>query len=431
MIINSIISGNGGLTASIFVTGLSATDTVTATNPSGNSISAVWNGTAWVFSGIKEYGTYTITATDGTNTATQDVLVDVFASYEIELSYVKVYGVSWDKSSDTKFSRTDDAAFFTEPTAAIGTGTGSSPFDDCYPWSGIEKVTMNGDALVKIPKFWVKVTNGASLKIQIADKEKEGFNVSPAHADRGDGKGERDYIYVSRYTLNSSYKSTSGNKSVNNMTRATARSQIKAHGTGYYQYDYLTYLTILYLYLVEYADWNAQNVIGYGYCASGNNAQINTGGTDSMTYHTGTSGSSRGANAAIQYRYIENLWGNIWQWVDGIYFSGTNIYVIKNPENFSDSANGTKLSFARASASGYVSNVGSDNTNPEYIYPTAVNGSKTTYCSDYNWYASSGVVLCAGGYWYNAGLCGVLCLNVYNVASYYDTSLSARLIYLP
>lgn len=431
MIINSIISGSGGLTASIFVTGLSETDTVTATSPSGDTISASWNGTAWVFSGIKEYGTYTITATDGTNTATQDVLVDVFARYEIELSFVKVYGVSWDKSSTTKFSRTDDAASFTEPTAAIGTGAGSSPFDDCYPWSGIEKVTMNGDVLVKIPKFWVKVTNGAELEIQIADKAKEGFNVSPAHADRGDGKGERDYIYVSRYTLSSSYKSTSGNQSVNNMTRATARSQIKSRGTGYYQYDYLTYLTILYLYLVEYADWNAQNVIGYGYCASGNNAQINTGGTDSMTYHTGTAGSSRSANAAIQYRYIENLWGNIWQWVDGIYFSGTNINVIKNPENFSDSANGTQLSFTRASGSGYVSNVGSDNTNPEYIYPTAVNGSETTYCSDYNWYNSSGVVLLAGGLWDYAGFCGVLYLAGNNAASLYDTGTSARLIYLP
>lgn len=431
MIINSIISGNGGLTASIFVTGLHETDTVTATNPSGDTISAVWNGTAWVFSGIKSYGTYTITATDGTNTATKDVLVDVFARYEIELSYVKVYGVSWDKSSNTKFSRTDDAAFFTEPTAAVGMGTGSSPFDDCYPWSGIEKVTMNGDVLVKIPKFWVKVTNGAELEIQIADKAKEGFNVSPAHTDRGDGKGERDYIYVSRYTLNSSYKSTSGNQSVNSMTRATARSNIKSRGTGYYQYDYLTYLTILYLYLVEYADWNAQNVIGYGYCASGNSGQINTGGTDNMTYHTGTAGSSRDANDAIQYRYIENLWGNIFQWVDGIYFTGTSINVIKNPENFSDSANGTQLSFTRASASGYVSDVGSDNTNPEYIYPTAVNGSPTTYCSDYNFYKSSGVVLYAGGGWANSGYCGVLCLSCDILASQYYSDGSARLIYLP
>ena len=35
---------------------------------------------------IKDYGTWTVTATDGTNTATQDVLVDVITKYEIEMS---------------------------------------------------------------------------------------------------------------------------------------------------------------------------------------------------------------------------------------------------------------------------------------------------------------------------------------------------------
>lgn len=86
MIANRVIGGNGGETASIFVTGLSETDTVTATNPSGGIISASWNGTAWVFSGIKEYGTYTITATDGTNTATQDVLVDMAIQFDVEMT---------------------------------------------------------------------------------------------------------------------------------------------------------------------------------------------------------------------------------------------------------------------------------------------------------------------------------------------------------
>lgn len=95
MIINSIIGGNGGETASIFVTGLNETDTVNAANPSGNTISAVWNGTAWVFSKLKEYGTYTITATDGTSTATQDVLVDMATQYDIQMSYFNGLKLYW------------------------------------------------------------------------------------------------------------------------------------------------------------------------------------------------------------------------------------------------------------------------------------------------------------------------------------------------
>lgn len=94
MIINSIISGNSGETASIFVTGLSATDTVTATKD-GKTYSGEWNGTAWVFLKLKEYGTYTITATDGTNTATQDVLVDMATQYDIQISYFNGLKLYW------------------------------------------------------------------------------------------------------------------------------------------------------------------------------------------------------------------------------------------------------------------------------------------------------------------------------------------------
>ena len=35
---------------------------------------------------IRDLGTWTVTATDGSNTATQDVLVDVITEYEIEMS---------------------------------------------------------------------------------------------------------------------------------------------------------------------------------------------------------------------------------------------------------------------------------------------------------------------------------------------------------
>lgn len=53
-------------------------------------------------------------------------------------------------------------------------------------------IVMDGNnVLVKIPKYWIKVSH-ASLKVQITDKAAPGYQVSPAHRDRGDGKGERD-----------------------------------------------------------------------------------------------------------------------------------------------------------------------------------------------------------------------------------------------
>ena len=44
----------------------------------------------WLFDKLKEYGAYTITATSGTDTVTQDVLVDMATQYNIEMSY-KLY----------------------------------------------------------------------------------------------------------------------------------------------------------------------------------------------------------------------------------------------------------------------------------------------------------------------------------------------------
>lgn len=85
----NMVGGGGGPAASIFVTGLSQTDTVTATNGSKTK-AGVWTTkdsvSGWLFDKIKDFGTWTVTATDGTDTYTQDVLVDVITEYEIEIT---------------------------------------------------------------------------------------------------------------------------------------------------------------------------------------------------------------------------------------------------------------------------------------------------------------------------------------------------------
>lgn len=108
--------------------------------------------------------------------------------------------------------------------------------------------------LVQIPKFWYKWTkSGNTLKLQIADGETNGFYVSPAHANRGDGSGERDIVYVGRYHCASGYKSTTGVAQQTNITRSAARSGIHNLGTTIWQFDYAMRVTIQMLYLVEFS----------------------------------------------------------------------------------------------------------------------------------------------------------------------------------
>ena len=80
--------GTGGMYANIFVIGLSASDTVSASN--GSEIkNAVWNSAKnrHEITKIGNVGIWTIVATNGEQTTTQNVLVDGALDYEIEMFY--------------------------------------------------------------------------------------------------------------------------------------------------------------------------------------------------------------------------------------------------------------------------------------------------------------------------------------------------------
>ena len=350
----------------------------------------------------------------------------------VTVSFAQIYGVQWDGTASTTWSRTDAAETFVNPTPAVNNGNGSSPFDTIMPWAGmVVEDDATAGKLVKIPKYWFKWTrSGNGMKLQISNGPEAGFHVSPAHADRGDGKGERDYVYVGRYHCNTSYKSQAGSQPAANMTRAAARSSIHNLGSTYWQYDYAMYWTIMMLYLVEYANWNSQATIGYG--CSPSNAKFNMGATDNMVYHTGTSAASRTTYGSVQYRHIEGLWDNAYDWCDGIYFSGANVYCIANPASFSDTSGGTNVG-TRATSSGYISGW----TNPtadgfEYaLYPNAVSGSETTYVCDYCGYNASGVVLRVGGYYGQYQNRGAFCLYGNDTASSAYANIGCRLQKLP
>lgn len=380
---------------------------------------------------VKEAGTYTITATKSGQEASGTVQITASGqSKTISLAYVHIYGASWDGSSTTKLTRTDDAGLFTDPVPAVGNGAGSSPFDNRLPWSGMTKTTDGNNVLVAIPKYWVKVSH-APFKVQIADKATPGYQVSPAHRDRGDGKGERDVVYIGRYECDGSYMSRSGQAPKVSTPLATFRSGIHALGATYWQADIALHLTWWFLYIVEYADWNGQTAIGQGNVNSG--AKINTGATDSMTYHTGRAAGTDG-QTAVQYRNIENPWGNVLEWRDGIIFSDANISTYNNPANFSDSYNGTGAtvrSNKRATTGGWIKAWGHDTNDPSFIYPSEVGGSETTFVPDYCNYYTGVRALCVGGGYINGTYAGPFYLGGNNAPSSTVGNLGSRLQKLP
>lgn len=397
--------------------------------------------------GVGENGKY-IEIQSGTGTGNGVITVSAngtSSTINVTVETPPIYGVEWDGSTSPAWTRTDGAVGFTDPNPYYSgmTTTPSSPFDDISPWKDIKRVTNStAGELVEIPKFYYKWTrSGNTMKLQISMNQQEGFLCSPAHADRGDGVGERNYVYVGRYHCDtSSYKSTTGVMPAYSITRATFRTNIHNLGTNIWQWDYAMLWTIRMLYLVEYASWDCQAKIGYGGTSSTTSStpRINMGYTDSMPYHTGTDRTDRTTYGGIQYRYIEGLWDNVSDWVDGIIVRSSYYYCIKNPSNFTDtySATGVTQLGSRATSSGCISVWSSPTTAGfEYaLYPSTTNGTTyTNYCCDQHYYNSSydtsyTCVYTGGSYNTKARNCGLFYSYCYSSSRAY---VGSRLMVLP
>ena len=339
----------------------------------------------------------------------------------------KIYGVDFTNMATTsKCTRTDAAANFADPQPAVAGGTGSSPFDNIMPWSGMVRSTdPNAGEVVAIPKFYYKwETDGTKATgLKISMEKKPGFKTSPAHMDRGDGKGERDVVYVGRYHSCSTNKSTTGKKPETNITRSAARTAAHSLGSNVWQFDFATRVTIWMLYLVEFADWNSQLKIGGG---GGSNILANVGASDSMQYHTGTMQANRDTyGVGVQYRNIEGLWDNAYDWMDGCYYSADGMSVILNPNNFSDTENGTVIGVP---SSGFTSAFA---VSDWAIYPNAKGGSSSNGSCDY-WYSGSRFpCLYCGGCYGNPNEYHGLFFVSYNSVSAEDSGVCFRVIVLP
>lgn len=349
-----------------------------------------------------------------------------------------IYGVKWDwaNSSSSALTRTDLSRYFANPSPAVNNGTGSSPFDLIYPWCDMQEIEdAEAGTLISIPKFWYKMTNtDYAYTLQIADAPADGFHVSPAHIDRGDGKGERDVVFVGRYHCDSNYQSKSGSQPIGGITRATARTNIHALGNTIYQFDYLTMWTIRLLYLVEFANFDSQTQIGYG--CSPNGEKFNMGYTDSMQYHTGTTQSTRSTYGGTQYRHIEGLWDNVVDFVDGMYYTTDSTYIIKNPSLFGESGGvsiGSKVGAgSELSGNNSVINYAISQDGIPCPIGAEVNDTNfTKYTCDKVTGRSNGVILLCGGAYGQNRTFGLFNDDSWQEASLTGASVGCRLIKLP
>ena len=175
-----------------------------------------------------------------------------------------------------------------------------------------------------------------------------------------------------------------------------------------------------------YFDGNAVNIaVGNVIWSHGQKA----GHCDSLGMKSGCL-SNDGKHGMI-YRGIENLLGNVFQWIDGINIKDYQAYICYSPEEYvSDMFTSPyqALGYVNSSNSNsYAKELGYDENNPLIALTTETGGSSSTYMCD-NYYSSTGNrVARVGGNYNNGTTAGLWYWNLTNTSSntyyYYGSRL--------
>jgi hypothetical protein len=379
-------------------------------------------------------------------------------------------GSQWNESTNS-YTRTTTVGTYTQPD-----------FDDIFPWSEMRRCTLwdngtvnyyldaddstlkadgsasdlsgaDGQVMVEIPKFYFDHTfTGATHDYNISRFNLTGFEVHNAFIKDG---VEVDYRYIGAYegsmwdaTTSAMVPSgsitsnmyASGDKLCSisaeypktNEMRSEFRTMASERGAGWRQLDFDLNSAVQLLYIVEYADFDSQTEIGYGrtqlsggswvagsYIGQCGKSNSDGDGTNSVAGNTN--------DAYMTYRGIENWYGNVWKWNDGININDHVPYVTNNASAWADdTATGyTDLGVTLPAANNYQITLA--DTDRGFL-PASV-GASTTYVSDYYWQNTGWRVVPLGGGAQDGAAAGAFCLYADSAASYHGVNLGGRLAY--
>ncbi len=359
--------------------------------------------------------------------ANKNISIDVKVEGKQSKDGMLVYGVKRNTSStSTAWERVGDsigleanAVLPASSTTVADTGV-VNDFDNIYPWSEIKsynynantrKVTAwygdanfkfdgsNGEVLTYIPGFYYKreVVDGVEYQY-ISKYEQEGYSYSePFSVGR---------YKMSKKTTSTSVSSTeegrielmiaappcddkckadrvinvtssSGSAPLTNEKITMLRESASKLGTDFSILDY-HYYVLQTLYLIEYADYDSQSVLGKG--LTENDSIITLGGTDSLGMKSGCLVND-GKHSMI-YRGIEDIYGYVLEFVDGINIKDGQAYINYDFTTYkSDTFDGNykALGYVNANSTGWITKLGYDNNNPLIGLPTEIDTTNTDF----------------------------------------------------
>jgi hypothetical protein len=303
----------------------------------------------------------------------------------------------------------------------------------------------NGQVMVEREKFWYKVetdiTSDRKFRFYVADAPLEGYSVHPNFIRNG---VEKDKIYFAAFegNVSSSVMSSIANvkpstdENVENGTIDGFRGYAEARGVGWSQRDMLITTALQLLMLIEYGTFDLQSTLGKGIVDKANgtgNESENTGATSSFGNQSGRVAGTDGLTA-ISYRGVENPYGNVWEYTDGLIIKDDGWYWEDDITNFNDTGSGyNHVSGTPIQSDGYVDDLQYISDFEFAFMPKSAGGTSSTHITDYVRGHGSGEVNIArvGAYWLSGLQAGAFFWGLSYVASDSFRIISARLLYIP
>lgn len=134
---------------------------------------------------------------------------------------------------------------------------------------------------------------------------------------------------------------------------------------------------------------------------------------------------------SVIYRGVENIFANIYAWVDGINIKDNLAYICKDhseyeSDKFTDPYK--PLAYTNCNTNGNPKTLGLDVDEPFFRFPTEVGGGSSTYMCDYYYQNTGNRVALVGGYFNNGAYDGLWYWNLGNASSNASWNIGARVL---
>ncbi len=231
--------------------------------------------------------------------------------------------------------------------------------------------------------------------------------------------------------------SISGKAPINQATRANFRVTAANRGAGWRQQDYDLISAVQLLYLIEYASFYSQSMIGNGLTDwnaawpgyNDYNPINNTGLSNAKGNTTFNLSNGNGVvGSYMTYRGIENFYGHLWKWVDGININNNIPYISNTDTQFADdtTTNYTNLGITLINSDGWQNTLISHSRG---FLSASVGASSSTKITDYYYQNTGWRVARLGGGAHDGAKAGAFCLDVSDASSYANRDIGARLAF--